>query len=317
MKMTNIRKLVLVLVVISLFAVPMLSWAYSSMKDLPAADGKAVWTYITKAKYQSWPLWPGKGELYQGQHPHGAFLTTYVSKDAQKVIKKKKSVFGNGTFVIKENYSPEKKLAAVTVMYKVKGYNPEAGDWFWAKYGADGSIQKEGKVDGCINCHRDKIANDWVFTGSITKMADLPAPDGAEVWEFVSKTNPYSGWPLWPGKGELYKGQHPHGAFLTTYVSPEAKKVVSRRKGEFGVGDFVIKENYSPEKKLAAVTVMYKVNGYNPEAGNWFWAKYGADGSIQKEGKVDGCINCHRDKKDNDWVFTGSIKEKKKKTTGY
>jgi hypothetical protein len=30
--------------------------------------------------------------------------------------------------VVKENYKSDKKLAAITVMYKVLGFNPEAGD---------------------------------------------------------------------------------------------------------------------------------------------------------------------------------------------
>jgi hypothetical protein len=54
-------------------------------------------------------------------------------------------------------------------MYKVAGYNPEANDWFWAKYKADGTVLKEGKVAGCINCHAAKKANDFVFTSEFVK----------------------------------------------------------------------------------------------------------------------------------------------------
>jgi hypothetical protein len=39
-------------------------------------------------------------------------------------------------------------------MYKVKDYNPDAGDWFWAKYGPTGEVMAAGKIDSCINCHR-------------------------------------------------------------------------------------------------------------------------------------------------------------------
>ena len=165
--MTNLKRTLPILVVVSLLTIPMLSWAYPGMKGQPEADGKAVWEYITNHKYQEWPLWPGKGKLYKGGHPHGALLTTYVSRDALEVIEGKKGMFGSGAFIIKENYSPEKKLGAVTVMYRVKGYNADAGDWFWAKYKPDGTVEKEGKVDGCINCHNSKIENDWVFTGAI------------------------------------------------------------------------------------------------------------------------------------------------------
>ncbi|TYO98216.1 cytochrome P460 [Geothermobacter ehrlichii] len=136
--------------------------------DRPAADGKAVWRYIHQTEpYQQWPLFPGKEKLYKGRHPHGAFLTTYVSPDALAAIEAKKGMLPNGAFVVKENYTPEKKLAAVTVMYRVEGYDSEAGDWFWAKYAPDGKVLKEGKVKGCIQCHQAVISNDWIFTGPV------------------------------------------------------------------------------------------------------------------------------------------------------
>lgn len=142
--------------------------AMTAKKALPSADGKMVWEYLTKTNpYQDWELWPGKEKLYKGQHPHGAFLTTYVCKPAARAITEKAGKLPEGAMVVKENYSPEKTLAAITVMYRIKGYNPEAGDWYWAKYGADGTIQKEGKVDGCINCHNAAQANDWLFTGPV------------------------------------------------------------------------------------------------------------------------------------------------------
>ncbi|MDZ7700459.1 MAG: cytochrome P460 family protein [Deltaproteobacteria bacterium] len=43
-------------------------------------------------------------------------------------------------------------------------YNPDAGDWFWVKYKADGSIAAEGKVNSCISCHSAVKANDYIFT---------------------------------------------------------------------------------------------------------------------------------------------------------
>ena len=135
---------------------------------MPKADGSAVYEYITKTSpYQQWALFPGKGKLYKGRHPHGDFLTTYVNETALKGIENRVGTLADGAMVVKENYTPEKKLAAVTVMYRVKGYDANAGDWFWAKYGADGSIQKEGKVNGCISCHGAKIENDWIFTGPV------------------------------------------------------------------------------------------------------------------------------------------------------
>jgi hypothetical protein len=134
---------------------------------LPAATGQDVINYLNEVNYRSWQLWPGKAELYKGTHPHGALLTTYVSKGAYRAVENKTGSIPTGEFVVKENYTPDKKLAAVTVMYKQTGYNAEAGDWFWLKYGPDGSIQKEGKVSGCIGCHAAVKSNDWLFIGPV------------------------------------------------------------------------------------------------------------------------------------------------------
>jgi hypothetical protein len=51
---------------------------------------------------------------------------------------------------------------AITPMYLEKGYNPDAGDWFWAKYGPEGEVMSSGKVEGCIGCHRTR--DNWLFT---------------------------------------------------------------------------------------------------------------------------------------------------------
>lgn len=146
-----------------LVASPGLILAMSHGKELPATEGKALHQYITQDKpYEQWELWPGTDKLYKGSEPHGVLLTTYVNKPAMEALKKEQEL-PEGSIIVKENYTPDKKLAAVTVMYKKAGYNPEAGDYFWLKYAADGEIEAEGKASGCINCHRSAQGNDWLF----------------------------------------------------------------------------------------------------------------------------------------------------------
>lgn len=161
-------KALIVAALVTAFMAAGIGQAIAGGGSLPPAEGKAVYNYLTQTKdYQKWPLFPGTTTFYEGKHPHGALLTTYVSPEAQKAIQNRAGKIPNDGFIVKENYNPEKKLMAVTVMYRVEGYNPDAGDWFWAKYAADGSIQKEGKVAGCIGCHTAVIQNDWVFTGPL------------------------------------------------------------------------------------------------------------------------------------------------------
>lgn len=136
---------------------------------LPGPDAVKLYEYITKYKpYSDWQLFPGKGRMYEGKQPHGAFLTTYVNEDAYFSIRDKKGL-ADGSIIVKENYTPDKKLNSVTIMFKIKGYNPQVGDWFWAKYGTDGDVVASGRVEACITCHESKKANDYIYSGNVMK----------------------------------------------------------------------------------------------------------------------------------------------------
>ncbi|MEK7699253.1 MAG: cytochrome P460 family protein, partial [Planctomycetota bacterium] len=99
--------------------------------------------------------------------PPGNMLKLYVNDIALETIRYKKGVFSDGALLIKENYTDDKKLFLITVMHKVKGFNPPGHDWYWIKYRPDGEARLEGKADPCINCHVGVANNDYVFTGNI------------------------------------------------------------------------------------------------------------------------------------------------------
>ena len=76
-----------------------------------------------------------------------------------------------GSIIVKENYAADRSLKAITVMYKSKGFNPAAGDWFWAKYNPDGTVAMSaadamtlsGRVKACIDCHHSADGDDFAF----------------------------------------------------------------------------------------------------------------------------------------------------------
>ena len=144
------------------------------------------------------------------------------------------------------------------------------------------------------------------LTISMIPQGDMPDADGKELWEYMMKKNSYTEWDHWPGMEKMYEGQSPHGAYLKLYVNDVAKKAIKNGKKEMPANAIIVKENYNKEKKLVALTPMYKVKAYNPDAGDWFWAKYATDGKIMAEGKVDGCINCHSKVKQDDYLFSFS-----------
>ncbi len=137
--------------------------------------GAAIWAHLQQSDYRStWTLWPGKGELYTGQEPHGMLLTTYLNDVALQALSSGASSMAPGAIIVKENYMPDSTLAAVTTMFKVGGYNPDVNDWFFTKHLASGELDRtpdgmamEGRLPGCTNCHRAMQTNDYLFTGQL------------------------------------------------------------------------------------------------------------------------------------------------------
>ena len=135
-------------------------------QSLPAPNAQSVWSYLQSAMYTDWPLFPGTSRFQPGRSPHGTLLITYVNDTARNTLMRRSPIpipLPAGSIIVKENYTPDRTLDAVTVMYKSAGYNPEHGDWYWLKRTANGNVDAEGKVVGCQNCH-SAAARDYVLT---------------------------------------------------------------------------------------------------------------------------------------------------------
>lgn len=117
-----------------------------------------------------------QAKAYEGTEPHGAILQTLwdtVSVDGQEGMVIVKRNFGPaGVSIDDVANDPAQNLASVTVMFqRAEGYAPESGNWYWAKYLPDGSLDQSpegvalaGKVAGCISCHAGAQGDDFVYT---------------------------------------------------------------------------------------------------------------------------------------------------------
>ena len=138
----------------------------------PDTTGPGLWAHLQDEDYRAnWDLWPGKGELYDGGEPHGLRLTMYVNAAALDALHQGVESLPDGAIVVKENYTPDGTLAAITTMYKRTGYNPEHADWYFVKYLPDGSLDQapngmelQGRLPGCQGCHIARAANDYLFS---------------------------------------------------------------------------------------------------------------------------------------------------------
>jgi hypothetical protein len=127
-------------------------------------NGELVWDRITQDfSYRDYSFWPGHQGVRAGQAPHGALHRIYVNRTLLDALPVADSTAPDGSIIVKDNLTANRELDGVTVMVKAKGYNPEAGDWFWAKYGPDGEVQVEGTPNGCITCHEGVKNNDYVI----------------------------------------------------------------------------------------------------------------------------------------------------------
>ena len=147
------------------------------------------------------------------------------------------------------------------------------------------------------------------FATSVPEVT-LPLPDttGRSVWAYLLAERYKENWSLWPGKGEKFVGGEPHGALHTVYMNPIASVALKDKVGSMPNGAIIMKENYSSDSVLQNVTIMYKVDAFNPEHNDWFWGMVTAAGEVLREGKVEGCQSCHGARADNDYVLVGDLR---------
>lgn len=124
-------------------------------------DAAKFYVYLTQdTPYQTWSIRPGKTKLTPGKEPHGEFVTTYVNPAALESIVSR-SGMAYGSLVVTENYTAGKKMTGLMVMLRIKGFDPQAGDWYWFHYDPQGAVLAEGRVGNCIKCHRTINKNDY------------------------------------------------------------------------------------------------------------------------------------------------------------
>jgi len=155
------------------------------------------------------------------------------------------------------------------------------------------------------------VLQGFVFAGMMggrSRAAIAIEPTGSNLWELIIKADYSEQWKKWPKTSSYESGEEPHGVLSTTYIDIPVFMAIARKEGVLPDNAIIIKEDYSADKQLSAITAMWKVRGFNPDGDDWFWAKYAPDGKIEAEGKVDTCIACHGKNKSNDYIMTGPLK---------
>lgn len=129
---------------------------------------KRLWSYLEKVEYrENYSPYPGtEDKFYEGQAPHGALLKVYVNR----YVAQDPSDPPAKAIIVKDNLNDQKELQAITVMYRVEGFDPDNNNWYWVKYLPGGEVAQNGgepvagKVQSCIECHGSAKGGDYIFT---------------------------------------------------------------------------------------------------------------------------------------------------------
>lgn len=131
-------------------------------------------------------------------------------------------------------------------------------------------------------------------------VAGQPDTEPVALWKYITKTSPFRKWAQFPDHKGKQEGFSPHGAKHVVYANEAAQT----SHGQAKPGSIIVKESFTTSGRTQEITVMYKVAGFNPAAGDWYWAEYTDKGVSPASGTPANCINCHSPVKGNDYVFT-------------
>lgn len=131
-------------------------------------------------------------------------------------------------------------------------------------------------------------------------------PTGAALWEEISVTDPFDMWATFPGITNPILSGSPHGPMANVFISTEVEGAVASGALPLPPGSIIVKQSFDPDtmdEAGDAITVMWKVEGFNPTNNDWFWASFGFDGTVLAEGALSGCAGCHGSRRSNDFIF--------------
>jgi hypothetical protein len=85
-------------------------------------------------------------------------------------------------------------------LYRVKGYDPKNGDWYWMKYLENGTLVRTpasegnqpvaGRVASCINCHSKAAGGDFVFSNDPSDKMEMEMKPGEKMPDEKSGKEP-------------------------------------------------------------------------------------------------------------------------------
>ena len=155
--------------------------ARATRPQTPEEFYDTFWRYLVKkdAAYNTWKVLEHEPPKDEVENPHGTVSRTY----ANEVAAKDPENLPLGSILVREDYDDKRKRQSISVMYRVKDYDKEHGNWYYLRFNETGALMKgkdtkplAGKVTSCIECHGQAGGKDFVFSNDALK-TDKPKAD--------------------------------------------------------------------------------------------------------------------------------------------
>lgn len=137
------------------------------------------WQYLTKsgAAYDAWKQLEHELPNAAVENPHGTASRTYANDVAAKDPKN----LPFGSILVREDHDDQRQRQSISVLYRVKDYDKEHGDWYYLRFSEAGAVMKgsdnkpiAGKVASCIDCHAKAGGKDYVFSNAPSQAEQAP-----------------------------------------------------------------------------------------------------------------------------------------------
>jgi len=129
-------------------------------------------------------------------------------------------------------------------------------------------------------------------------------PTGAALFRSITEVDPYTNWAQFPEAEGVVPSLPPHGEMSETRINNVVVSGMENFSGTLGDGAIIVKRSVGGDTDEAeALTIMWKVSGFDPANNDWFWANITESGVVNAQGTIETCVRCHNAARGNDFVF--------------
>lgn len=278
-----------------------------------------LWERI--AEHETWPTLGDREGFPPTSERHGAIASVHTNAIASA----DPDALPVGSILVMRSLATAESTApsSITVMQRVANFDPDHNDWFWAEFESDGTVAFDeagaplaGAIDGdggCIGCHADAGA-DLTFGNGVEVAYGRPRDLelAGTLWAAIAG---HESWSAFEGAEGIQSASGPHGSHQSLHVND----VAAADEATLPPGSIIVKRNLAAADRtaLTAITVMQRIDGFDPEHRDWFWAKFAPNGALAEDdagtplaGAIrrgdQGCLPCHGGAPGEDFVFVNA-----------